>query len=94
MTPSWMRRRARRQTSSDRKRPRFHRGPLQMIGWMIALVYNAVGDFASALPGDFVGCHVRTLRRMFFDRPGTLYQTPEARSSIWTALAAKTGWRR
>ena len=49
-----------------------------MIGWLIALVYNAVGDFASALPGDFAGCHVRTLRRMFFDRPGTLYQTPEA----------------
>ena len=49
-----------------------------MIGWLIALVYNAVGDFASALPGDFAGCHVRTLRRRFFDRPGTLYQTPEA----------------
>ena len=64
--------------SPDRKRPRFHRGPLQMIGWLIALVYNAVGDFASALAGDFEGCHVRTLRRMFFDRPGTLYETPEA----------------
>jgi hypothetical protein len=25
-----------------------------------------------------VGCHGRTLRRMFFQRPGTLYQTPEA----------------
>ena len=25
-----------------------------MIGWLIALVYNAVGDFASALPGDFL----------------------------------------
>jgi len=49
-----------------------------MIGWLIALVYNAVGDFASALAGDFEGCHVRTLRRMFFDRPGTLYETPEA----------------
>jgi hypothetical protein len=64
--------------SPDRKRPRFHRGPLQMIGWLIALAYNAVADFAAALPGDFAGCHVRTLRRMFFDRPGTLYQTPEA----------------
>jgi hypothetical protein len=64
--------------SPDRKRPRFHRGPLQMIGWLIALAYNAVADLASALPGDFAGCHVRTLRRMFFDRPGALYQTPEA----------------
>jgi hypothetical protein len=64
--------------SPDRHRPRFHRGPLQMIGWLIALVYNAVGDFASALAGDFEGCHVRTLRRRFFDRPGTLYETPEA----------------
>jgi hypothetical protein len=64
--------------SPDRKRPRFHRGPLQMIGWLVALVYNAVGDFASALAGDLAGCHVRTLRRMFFHRPGTLYETSEA----------------
>jgi hypothetical protein len=64
--------------SPDRQRPRFHRGPLQMMGWLIALVYNAVGDFAAALAGDFENCHVRTLRRMFFHRPGTLYETPEA----------------
>ena len=49
-----------------------------MIGWLIALAYNAVDDFATALAGDFAGCHVRTLRRKFFERPGTLYQTPEA----------------
>jgi hypothetical protein len=65
--------------SPDRKRPRFHRGPLQRIGWRIALVSNAVGDFAPALAGDFAGCHVRTLRRRFFHRPGTLSETPEAR---------------
>lgn len=64
--------------SPDRRRPRFHRGPLQMIGWLIALVYNAVQDFAAVLPGDFAGSHLRTMRRMFFNRPGTLYQTPEA----------------
>ena len=64
--------------SPDPKRPRFHRGPLQMLGWLVALVYNAVGDWASALAGDFVGCHVRTLRRLFFNRPGALYETPEA----------------
>ena len=64
--------------SPDRKRPRFHRGPLQMIGWLVALVYNAVADLAGDLAGDFVGCHVRTLRRLFFNRPGQLYVTPEA----------------
>jgi hypothetical protein len=64
--------------SPDRQRPRFHRGPLQMIGWLVALVYNAVADLAASLAGDFVGCHVRTLRRTFFNRPGTLYETPRA----------------
>ena len=64
--------------SPDRQRPRFRRGPLQMIGWLVALVYNAVADLAESLAGDFVGCHVRTLRRMFFNRPGQLYVTPEA----------------
>jgi hypothetical protein len=64
--------------SPDPKRPRFQRGPLQMIGWLVALVYNAVGDFASALGEDADGCHVRTLRRRYFNRPGVLYETPEA----------------
>jgi hypothetical protein len=64
--------------SPDRRRPRFHRGPLQMSGWLIALVDNAVQDFAAELPGDFAGSHLRTLRRLVFNRPGTLYQTPEA----------------
>jgi hypothetical protein len=64
--------------SPDRRRPRFHRGPLQMMNWLIALVYNAVADLASGLAGDFTGCHLRTLRRMFFQRPGTLYETAQA----------------
>jgi hypothetical protein len=64
--------------SPDPKRPRWQRGPLQMIGWLVALVYNAVGDFAASLAGDYVGCHIRTLRRMFCNRPGALYETPEA----------------
>jgi hypothetical protein len=62
--------------SPDPKRPRSQRGPLQMIGWLVALVYNAVADLASGLAGDFAGCHVRTIRRMFLNRPGTLYTTP------------------
>ena len=64
--------------SPDRMRPRFHRGPLQMIGWLVALMYNAVADLAQTLGPDHVGDHVRTLRRKFFNRPGTIYETPEA----------------
>ena len=64
--------------SPDRRRPRFHRGPLQMIGWLVALVYNAVADLAERLPERWQGAHVETLRRTFFNRPGQLYCTPEA----------------
>lgn len=64
--------------SPDPQRPRFHRGPLQMMGWLLALVYNAVADLSSWLPERFVGAHVRTLRRTLLERPGRLYCTPEA----------------
>ena len=64
--------------SPNRKRPRFQRGPLQMMGWLVALVYNAVADLAQTLGEDHVGNHARTLRRKFFNRPGQLYETPEA----------------
>jgi hypothetical protein len=64
--------------SPDPQRPRWQRGPLQMLGWLVALVYNAAADWAGALAGDWQGCQVRTLRRTFWDRPGTLYRTPEA----------------
>jgi hypothetical protein len=64
--------------SPDRQRPRFHRGPLQMIGWLVALVYNAVADLAAGLAKDHTGAFVSTLRRQFFNRPGRLYCTPEA----------------
>lgn len=64
--------------SPDRKRPRFQRGPLQMLGWLMALVYNAVADLAATLGGDHEGDHVQTLRRQFFNRPGVLYETSEA----------------
>jgi hypothetical protein len=62
--------------SPDRRRPRFHRGPLQMIGWLVALVYNAVADLASHLPELYHGAHVDTLRRAFFNQPGQIYLTP------------------
>jgi hypothetical protein len=64
--------------SPDRTRPRLHRGPLQMIGWLVALVYNAVADLADTMGEGYVGEHVKTLRRQFFNRPGQLYETPEA----------------
>src|SRR5262249_53741288 len=64
--------------SPDPRRPRFPRGPLQMIGWLIALVYNAVGDLAAELPERYHRAHVGTLRRTFFNRSGRLYCTPEA----------------
>jgi hypothetical protein len=64
--------------SPDPKRPRSQRGPLQMLGWRVALVYNAVADLGAALGADYRGSHVGTLRRMFFNRPGTAYQTPQA----------------
>ncbi|HKB37979.1 MAG TPA: hypothetical protein VKD72_16145 [Gemmataceae bacterium] len=64
--------------SPDPGRPRWRRGPLQMVGWLVALAYNALGDFAASLAGDFAGSHVRTLRRMFLERPGCLYETPQA----------------
>jgi hypothetical protein len=62
--------------SPDPKRPRFHRGPLQMIGWLVALVYNALADWAGELAGDWEKSQVRTLRRTFINRPGRLYGTP------------------
>jgi hypothetical protein len=64
--------------SPNRKRPRFHRGPLQMIGWLVALVYNAVADLTASLGEDYKGEHVKTVRRQFLNRPGQLYETSEA----------------
>jgi hypothetical protein len=64
--------------SPDPNRPRFPRGPLQMIGWLVALVFNAVSDWSKALGEGFEDSHIRTLRRQFFNRPGALYVTPEA----------------
>jgi hypothetical protein len=64
--------------SPDRKRPRFHRGPLQMLGWLVALLYNAVSDLASSLGTSYEGAHVKTVRRHFLNRPGQLYETSEA----------------
>jgi hypothetical protein len=62
--------------SPNRKRPRFLRGPLQMTGWLAALLYNACADFAEKLGSAWENVFIRTLRRTFFNRPGKLYCTP------------------
>ena len=54
--------------SPDRKRPRFCRGPLQMIGWLVGLFYNACADFAAELGPAWEDVFIRTLRRTFFNR--------------------------
>ena len=64
--------------SPDRRRPRFCRGPLQMMGWLSALVYNACADFAEGLSPSYEGKFVSTLRRIFFNRQGDIYCTPYA----------------
>ncbi|MFH1269129.1 MAG: hypothetical protein ABIK89_25660 [Planctomycetota bacterium] len=63
--------------SPDRRRPRFHRGPLQLMGWLVALVYNACADFAEDVSAAYAGKFIRTLRRTFFERKGDLYCTPK-----------------
>jgi hypothetical protein len=64
--------------SPDPNRPRWQRGGMQMIGWLVALVYNAIGNMAVELAGDYNGSHIGTMRRNFLERPGTLYLTPKA----------------
>jgi hypothetical protein len=64
--------------SPDRQRPRWQGGGLQLVGWLVALVYNAVADLAARLGEGYSGEHLRTLRRQWFNRPGQLYGTPEA----------------
>jgi hypothetical protein len=73
--------------SPDPQRPRFHRGPLQMLGWLVALVSNALADWAAQLHGDWADCQVRTLRRTFLNRPGRLYGTPTALIVQWEPFA-------
>ena len=48
------------------------------VGATAASATGTVADLAVALEGDYQGSQIRTIRRTFFNRPGTLYQTPEA----------------
>jgi hypothetical protein len=65
-------------SSPNRRRPRFNRGPLQLIGWLPALVYNAIAALAEAISPSYEGAFIRTIRRKFLNRPGQLYLTPQA----------------
>ena len=63
--------------SPDRRRPRFHRGRCKCsVGWWRWCTTRS--PTWSDLGADYVGEQVRTLRRQFFNRPGQLYETPEA----------------
>jgi hypothetical protein len=64
--------------SPNPQRPRWHRGPLQMMGWLAALLYNALSDLALGLPEQWWHAQVGTLRRLLLNRPGQLYVTGEA----------------
>ena len=51
---------------------------MQLVGWLVALVYNAMADLAAGLGEDWQGSHVRTIRRTLVNRPGVVYGTPTA----------------
>jgi hypothetical protein len=59
-----------------RRHVRFCRGPLQMMGWLAALVYNTCEDLAEQFSPSYAGKFIGTLRRTFFNRPGNIYSTP------------------
>jgi len=64
--------------SPDPTRPRWHWGPLQMMGWLAALLDNALSDLALSLPEQWWHAQAGTLRRLLINRPGQLYVTGEA----------------
>jgi hypothetical protein len=64
--------------SPDPQRPRWHRGPLQMMGWLTALLYNAMMDLSLRLAESWWHAHVGTLRRSLINRPGQVYVTAAA----------------
>src|SRR5262249_385339 len=56
--------------SPDPARPRWHRGPLQLMGWLAALLYNALADLSLHLPERWWNAHVGTLRRLLVQPAG------------------------
>ena len=48
------------------------------MGWLLALVYNALGDVGVQLPERYHRAHVETLRRTYLNRSGRMYLTPAA----------------
>jgi hypothetical protein len=64
--------------SPNPQRPRWQRGPLQLLGWLTALLYNALADLRLDLPEPWDRAQVGTLRRLLINRPGQLYVTDQA----------------
>jgi hypothetical protein len=64
--------------SPQPQRPRWQRGPLQLLGWLAALLYNALADLRLDLPEPWDRAQVGTLRRWLLNRPGQLYVTEAA----------------
>ena len=49
-----------------------------MMGWLAALLYNALADLALNLPEPWNRAQVGTLRRLLINRPGQLFVTDQA----------------
>ena len=64
--------------SPDPARPRWQRGPLQMMGWLAAWLYKALSDLALSLPEPWWHAPAGSWRRLLVNRPGQLYVTGEA----------------
>ena len=64
--------------SPNPQRPRWQRGPLPLLGWLAALLYNALADLRLSLPEPWCRAQVGTLRRLLVNRPGQLYVTATA----------------
>jgi hypothetical protein len=64
-------------TAPNPKRPGFNNGPITVVAWIKALAFNALMAFTERLPKALRHAHPRTLRRLFFTRPGRLWLTPK-----------------
>jgi hypothetical protein len=63
--------------ASNPNRPGFNHGPITVVAWIKALAFNALMAFTERLPKQLRHRHPRTLRRLFFTRPGRLWRTPK-----------------
>ncbi len=64
--------------ASPPPRPAFRPAALTFAAWTKALTVNLTATFGAQLGRAWARAHPRTLRRTFFNRPGTLRETPRA----------------